>query len=69
MGERDVYVRTKESTQKLVRIFAGEVQMETGRTVSDNNAIMELFRRYRPDLIDKLKEVMERPDEPNETEG
>jgi len=57
MGEKNVYMRTSEDTRRLVRIFAGEIQMETGKSVSDNDALAELFKRYRPDLMDRLEDI------------
>ena len=49
-------VRVQEETLKLVRMYAGEMQMDTGDNISDNDAIYELFRLYRADLIKKLGE-------------
>ena len=49
-------VRVQEETLKLVRMYAGELQMDTGDNISDNDAIFELFKLYRADLIKKLRE-------------
>jgi hypothetical protein len=52
-------VRMKGDTLKLVRIFAGELQMKTGKNISDDAAIYEMFRQYRPDIIERLQEIEE----------
>jgi hypothetical protein len=53
----DRQVRMKGDTLKLVRIFAGEMQMKTGENFSDDAAIYEMFKQYRPDIIERLKEI------------
>jgi hypothetical protein len=43
--------RLSEPSLKLIRMFAGELQLKTGKSVSDAQAVFELFKNYRPDLI------------------
>lgn len=56
---RDKQTRLKEKTLKVVRIFAGEMQMATGDNITDDMAIYEMFKLYRPDLIERLAEIEE----------
>jgi hypothetical protein len=57
--EKDKQIRMKATTLKLIRILAGELQMQTGENITDDMAIYEMFRQYRPDLIERLKEIEE----------
>ena len=41
-------------TEKGRSLFAGEIQIETGESVSDNEALVEFIRRYQPDLYERL---------------
>lgn len=52
--KRELNIRPE--TLKLVRMYAGELQMDTGDNISDNDAIYELFKLYRADLIKKLRD-------------
>jgi hypothetical protein len=61
----DKQVRMKRNTLKLVRIFAGELQMKTGQNISDDAAIYELFKICRPDIIERLKEIQKEDAEDN----
>jgi hypothetical protein len=54
---KDRQIRMKEITLKLVRILAGELQMQTGENITDDMAIYEMFKQYRPDIIERLKEI------------
>lgn len=53
-GQKNVYMRIKAETQELVRIFAGELQAETKKRFTDNDVVMELFKRVRPDLVERV---------------
>ncbi len=54
----------KEETLKLVRMYAGELQMDTGDNISDNDAIYELFKLYRADLVKKLRDKQRKRTKP-----
>ena len=54
---KDKQIRIKSNTLKLVRIFAGQLQIASGENITDDDAIYELFKLYRPDIIDHLKEI------------
>jgi hypothetical protein len=62
-GQKNVYMRIKEETQQIIRIFAGELQAETKKRITDNEAVMEAFRRIRPDLVER---VLSETEEENE---
>jgi hypothetical protein len=57
---KDKHIRIKASTLKLIRIFAGQMQIATGENVTDDDAIYELFKLHRPDIIEILKEIEEK---------
>jgi hypothetical protein len=57
---KDKQIRVKANTLKLVRIFAGQMQIATGENITDDDAIYELFKLYRPDIIEILKEIEEK---------
>jgi hypothetical protein len=50
-------VKPKSRSLRLLRMFAGEMQLKIGANVSDDAAMYELFRLYRPDLIELLHEI------------
>jgi hypothetical protein len=55
--EKDKQLRIKANTLRLVRMFAGEIQMQIGKNITDDEAIYGLIKQFRPDLIERLKEV------------
>jgi hypothetical protein len=57
---KDRQIRLKANTLKLVRIFAGQMQIASGENVTDDDAIYELFKLHRPDIIEILKEIEEK---------
>jgi hypothetical protein len=57
---KDKQIRVKANTLKLVRIFSGQMQIATGENITDDDAIYELFKLYRPDIIEILKEIEEK---------
>jgi hypothetical protein len=57
---QDRQMRIKEHTLRLLRMFAGEIQMQSGKNITDDDAIYSLIKQYRPDLIERLKEVEEK---------
>ena len=57
---KDKHIRIKASTLKLIRIFAGQMQIASGENVTDDDAIYELFKLHRPDIIEILKEIEEK---------
>ena len=57
---QDRQMRIKEQTLRLLRMFAGEIQMQSGKNITDDDAIYNLIKQFRPDLIERLKEVEEK---------
>ena len=55
--QKSAPVRIKENTQRLIRMYAGELQLDTGENFSDDDAIYALFEKFRPDLIERLQEM------------
>lgn len=49
--------RLSDDSLKLIRMYAGELQLNTGENYSDAQAVYELFRTCRPDLIAKLSQI------------
>ena len=55
---KDKQVRVKDDTLRLVRMFAGQLQLKTGgENVSDDVAIYEIIRECKPDLLRQLEEI------------
>ncbi|MDZ4671955.1 MAG: hypothetical protein SH821_13875 [Phototrophicales bacterium] len=52
---KQLYVVLKEDTKRLLRMAGAKIQFETGESVSDNDALYDLFKTYRPDLIEELE--------------
>lgn len=50
-------IRVKEDVVRILRMYAGEVQAESGDPVTDSDALFHVFTTYRPDLVVKLKET------------
>ena len=46
-------MRIDEATKRVINMLAGEMQRETGRTISFNEALWELLRLHRPDLTEQ----------------
>jgi len=62
MGEakkKNIGARLDNPSLKLIRMYAGELQLKTGKSISDAQAILELFKTCRPDLVE-LMEANER---------
>ena len=38
-------------------MFEGELQMQSGKNITDDMAIYELLKQCRPDLIERLEEI------------
>lgn len=55
MSSKNTMMRAKSLTIRVVNIIAGEIQAETGKTVSANDAIMEFVKLHRPDIIEKAQ--------------
>jgi hypothetical protein len=58
--KKDKHMRIKASTLKLLRVFAGELQIQSGENITDDDAIYELFKLCRPDIIEHVKEIEEK---------
>jgi len=54
-GNKSKPARLDVKSLKLVRMYAGELQLKTGQSVSDAKAIFELFKACRPDLVALLE--------------
>jgi hypothetical protein len=59
-------MRIKARTLRLLRMFAGEIQMQIGKNITDDDAIYNLIKQFRPDLIERLKEVEEKEGDSSE---
>ncbi len=44
----------------LLRVFAGERQFETTKKYTDDSALQELFRIYRPDILEKVETILKK---------
>jgi len=42
----------------LLRVFAGERQFNTAKKYTDDSALEELFRIYRPDILEKVEAIL-----------
>lgn len=49
--------RMSGDSLRLIRMYAGELQLNTGDNYSDAQAVYELFRTCRPDLVAKLSQI------------
>ena len=57
---KDRQIRLKTNTLKLVRILAGQMQSASGENITEDDAIYELFKLYRPDIIEIREEIEEK---------
>lgn len=57
--KKNVGARLDNPSLKLIRMYAGELQLKTGKSISDAQAVFELFKTCRPDLVE-LMEANER---------
>jgi hypothetical protein len=39
-------------------MYAGELQAMTGISISDDDALWHFFSQYRPELVEKVKEMV-----------
>jgi len=53
--EKQVYIALKEDTRRLIRMLGAQKQFASGVSTSDNEAVYDLFKTYRPDLIEELE--------------
>jgi len=51
--------RLSDKSLMLIRMFAGEMQALRGRNYTDDKAVIELFEQYRPDLIERLNQIIQ----------
>lgn len=50
-------MRVQENTLKAIRIYAGELMMESGEVYSDNDTLWKIMQTLRPDIIEKVKSM------------
>lgn len=50
-------MRVKEHTIIAIRIYAGELQSNTGRAITDDDALWHLLSEYRPDIVKRAEEI------------
>ena len=51
-------MRIDEATKRVINMLAGEMQRETGRTVSFNEALWEFLQLHRPDLTEEAVRIV-----------
>jgi hypothetical protein len=68
MKQKSIPMRVKESTLKLIRMYAGQLQTETGESVSDDDAIREVFKRFLPEVVNRMEEIFPQFKESTERE-
>jgi len=70
MGEKNVYMRVNTPVLRAIRVFAGKLQTEQGRSFSDAETLKEFIRQKDPDLYKRLQEfeTEEQPSEERESE-
>jgi hypothetical protein len=56
---KEVTMRVKDDTLRLINMFAGELQAESGKNISVDTAIREVFTKFRPDLVAKLEKAVD----------
>jgi hypothetical protein len=48
-------IRVKDEVVQALRMYAGEIQAESGTSLSDSDAVQELIKALRPDLLIKVR--------------
>lgn len=57
MARKSTVMRVQENTLKAIRIYAGELMMESGEVYSDNDTLWKIMQTLRPDIIEKVKSM------------
>jgi hypothetical protein len=52
-------MRIDEATKRVINMIAGEMQRESGQTVSFNEALWEFLNKHRPDLTGEALRIIE----------
>jgi hypothetical protein len=68
MGEKNVYMRVNTPILRTLRAFAGQLQSQTGHSLSDAESLREFIRLKDSVLYEKLLEY-EAEDRDGETRG
>ena len=50
-------MRVQSKTRRAINLLVGEMQLETGETVSQDAAVWTLIELYRPDLAEKAAKL------------
>lgn len=56
-GKEGGYVRVSDSTKAAINILSGEMQIQTGRKVTADEALWAIINQARPDLAEKVEQV------------
>ena len=57
MARKSTVMRVQDNTLKALRIYAGELMMETGEVYSDNDTLWQIMTTIRPDIIKKVEKM------------
>lgn len=52
-------MRIDEATKRVINMIAGEMQRETGKTISFNDALWEFLNQHRPDLTEEALRIID----------
>lgn len=50
-------MRVQSKTRRAINLLVGEMQLETGETVSQDSAVWTLIQLYRPDLAERANKL------------
>lgn len=53
-------MRLDEATKRVINMIAGEMQRETGETISFNDALWAFLCHHRPELAEQALQIVER---------
>ncbi len=48
-------VRVSATTQRMIRQYAGILQRQSGKRITDDDALRDLFERFLPDIVNREK--------------